>query len=367
MKKTVCFLTVIFMFCVLRFPAFAETNDDFGVGEIENYLDNQTKQILDSNEIHPADPDFVNRLSISGVFSYIFSLFNGELKTPLKTAASASGILLITAALTPFFENKVNGETKDFILCLAAGGVIFSAFSNTLSGLVGAIKTVSGFMIGFIPIFAGLTVASGGAVSGSVMGGILMAAASAVSSLAAYWVLPLTGSYLAISVCSGISEELSSISLGDTVKKAALWGLSFVSSIFLGVLSVQSVVNGTADTVALKTAKFILGTSVPVAGGVLSEAVGTVSASVSLLRSTAGIYAVIAIAVIALPMVIELIIWRLMFLCLKSLGRIIGAKKTALLMDSVDSAAAILLGILLLCVALFIISLSVLLTVFKPS
>ena len=69
-------------------------------------------------------------------------------------------------------------------------------------------------------------------------------------------------------------------------------------------------VNSSADTLTAKTARFIIGSSVPVAGGVLSEALGTVTASVTLLKSSVGIYGAAACAAILLPLITELLMWR---------------------------------------------------------
>ena len=70
------------------------------------------------------------------------------------------------------------------------------------------------------------------------------------------------------------------------------------------------VVNSAADNLSMRTAKFIIGSAVPVAGGVLSEALGTLTASVSLLKSSVGIYGVVACVVIFLPLLTELFLWR---------------------------------------------------------
>jgi stage III sporulation protein AE len=135
--------------------------------------------------------------------------------------------------------------------------------------------------------------------------------------------------------------------------------MALVSTVFLGVLSAGTAVNATADSVSLKTAKFIIGTCVPVAGTALSGAVSTVSSSLSLLKSSVGIYGVVALAVTALPVITELLLWRLVLGVGGAVCALFSLDETQKLFKAVDGMLAFLTGALLLVEATFIISLSV--------
>ena len=135
--------------------------------------------------------------------------------------------------------------------------------------------------------------------------------------------------------------------------------MSFISTVFLGVLSIQTVVNAHADNLSMRTAKFIIGSAVPVAGGVLSEALGTLTASVSLLKSSVGIYGVIICCLIFLPIIIELILWRFSLWVADFVSLQFSLSKISSLLQSIDAVLSILIGVILLTAAMFIISLSV--------
>lgn len=135
-------------------------------------------------------------------------------------------------------------------------------------------KGLSVFMLGFIPVFAVIVAASGGAVTSASMSTLLLTAAQGVSYISSFAVLPLMGGYLAVSIGSSVSPLMQRSGIAETVKKLALWITAFISTVFAGILSIQTAVNSSADTLTAKTARFIIGSSVPVAGGVLSEALG---------------------------------------------------------------------------------------------
>lgn len=109
----------------------------------------------------------------------------------------------------------------------------------------------------------------------------------------------------------------------------------------------------------MRTAKFIIGSSVPVAGGVLSEALGTLTASMSLLKSTVGIYGVVICCLIFLPIIIELVLWRITLWIADFVSLQFSLTKISGLLQSLDTVLSVLIGIILLTAAMFIISLSV--------
>ena len=165
--------------------------------------------------------------------------------------------------------------------------------------------------------------------------------------------------YLGVGVVGSVMPLGTTSRIGDGIKKAAVWLLSLILTIFLGILSVQTCVNKAADSLGLKTVRFMIGSFVPVAGGALSESLGTLLGSMGLLKSSVGMFAVVAIAAAVLPLVIEMLVWRLVLfgldMVLDLLG--IGIKKDVLC--AADSVLAVLIGVMLFVSALFIISLGI--------
>ena len=220
-------------------------------------------------------------------------------------------------------------------------------------------KGLSVFMLGFIPVFAVIVAASGGAVTSASMSTLLLTAAQGVSYISSFAVLPLMGGYLAVSIGSSVSPLMQRSGIAETVKKLALWITAFISTVFAGILSIQTAVNSSADTLTAKTARFIIGSSVPVAGGVLSEALGTVLSSVTLLKSSIGIYGAVACAAILLPLITELLIWRAVLIITAGAAGLFSLPQISGLLKAVDSMMSVLLGIILTVGAVFIISLAV--------
>jgi len=96
-----------------------------------------------------------------------------------------------------------------------------------------------------------------------------------------------------------------------------------------------------------------------VAGAAVAEAAGTVTASMQVLKSTVGIYGIIALAFILLPIIIELCLWRIVMMILNFASGMLGENKTTVLVKSIDAMLSLLIGIILLVGVGFIISLTV--------
>ncbi len=367
MKKLLVLIILMCAFTIKVSAAddtYSKVYESVGGNTLADSLDQNVKSFFNQNGINPSDYNWVNKLTDKGVMSHITDFVTGGIKQPIKTGVIVTGIILITAAFTAF-GNNIRTKTAVYSAVLAITAIISGDIWQSISSAVNAVKGSSLFMLSFVPTFTTVTAISGKTVTAASMSALLLAASEAVSFISSFIILPLMGGYLALSVSTGVSPLLNSSGFVDSIKKISMWILSLLGTLFIGILSIQTTVNSAADSVALRTAKFILGTSVPVAGGVLSEAVSTVSASVSLLRSSIGIYGVVALIVILLPILLELILWRCVLFATSALGELFSLPEITSILKAVDSMLSVLVGVVLLVGATFIISLTVVVTAGK--
>lgn len=344
---------------------YSEQYEMSGIEEIKEYIDEDALRFLEENGLSPENEGWVNSLNAENIFSHIWDFVKNGAKGPSRAAAFILSIILITAAVTSFGDTDGRFAPALFAATLAVALVLATDVWKVISASAEVLKGTSYFMLSFIPVFVGIVSLSGMAVTGASMGALLIGGAEAVSSISSFFVLPMMGGYLSLSVCSTVSPLLNGSNIAATVKKATLWILSFVTTLFLGILSVQTAVNSSADSLSMRTARFILGTSVPVAGNVLSEALTTVTASMGLLRSSVGIYGVVALSIMFLPVITELIMWRLAMTVTGMTAQFFSLPKISALLKAVDDMLALLIAIILLVAGMFIISLTVVITAGK--
>ena len=341
---------------------YTEQYKNSGAEDLEDALPDAAKDYFSENGIDPSDYGWVNTLSAESVFKHILGFISSGAKAPLKAGAGIIAIILISAALSSVEIKSSTMTAAIYAAAASSAAVISLPVSSVIKASVNALKGAGVFMLAFIPVFAVIVAACGSTVTAASMSALLLAAAEAVTYISSFAVLPLMGGYLALSLSSAVSPMIKKSGIAETVKKLAFWIMAFISTVFLAVLGIQTAVNASADTLVSKTAKFIIGSSVPIAGGVLSEAMNTVTASMGLLKSSVGIYGALACGITLLPLIIELLIWRAVLLVSSAVSELFSLGGIAGLLRAVDSMMSLLIGIILLVGAMFVISLAAIVT-----
>lgn len=337
---------------------YSEQLEISGANELEDGLSSEMQEYLEEYEIDISDYNWVNNISYQNVFSHIWTFLKSGVKTHLATFGCVLGIILICAAISGNSLGNLE-QTVNYITVLSVAAIIIMPLFSAVTAAVDALKDCAYFMTAFIPVFAAIVAAGGKAATSASMSALLLGAANGMNYIANFVILPLMGGYLAVSISSSVSPLLNTTGLSETIKKVVFWVLSFISTVFIGILGIQTAVNSSADSLSMKTAKFIIGSSVPVAGGVLSEALGTLTASLTLLKSSVGIYGVIICCLFFLPILLELLLWRLTLLGTVFISNIFSLSKLSSLLKAVDTVLSVLIGIILISCAMFIISLTV--------
>jgi stage III sporulation protein AE len=355
----VIFFALLFTINVGAENTYKEQYDASGAEEIYDMLPNSAKDILDGLDIEISDPDWVNQLDYENIFQQIWGFIKDGAKTPLACGTGMLAVIILIAAANTFQGFGPYNDTASYIFVLtAAAGVLMPMFS-LIESCGGAVKGISTLMIGFVPLYAGILAVGGHVATASGMSFLLLGAAGLVGNLSSFVIVPLMSCYLGVGMVGSIMPTGGTNRLGDGIKKAAMWILSLALTLFLGLLSIQTTVNRAADNLGLKAARFMIGSFIPVAGGALSESLTTLIGSVNLLKSSVGMFAVLGIAATVLPVVIELLIWRLVLFLLDIAADLFGVKLKTDILRAADSVLAVLVGVLLFVAVLFIISLAV--------
>ena len=87
-----------------------------------------------------------------------------------------------------------------------------------------------------------------------------------------------------------------------------LW--QFGTLLFSFLLSVQTILAKSADSLAAKTARFAIGSFIPMAGSVIAEAFSTLKEGISVLKNAAGIGGIIVLLLIMVPGILPLILYK---------------------------------------------------------
>ncbi len=364
MKKLTVFIMVLMLFCLditcnaqelTPDGIYGEQYNASGADGLSDCLPNDVKEYMDSIDISGFDTSWTSELTLQNIFQQIAGFIKSGGKRPITAGCSILAVLLFGAAAGGLTENK----SLDFVLTVGiTASAVMPAISTVIS-CVSAIETVGTFMLSFIPVYAAILISRGRTLTAAGYSTVMLVAAEAVTTACSLVITPLTGMQLGLSVSSSVLTEINVTSIGRTIKRASTWILSLSTTVMLAILGIQTLVNGSADSVTDKTAKFFVGTTVPVVGSAVGEALSTVKGCLKLLGSSVAVYGIVAIAMIMLPVVVELLMWRVVLLLTAMVSEVLGREKSATLIRSVDSCVAFVLGIIIFIGVLFIISVTV--------
>lgn len=287
----------------------------------------------------------------------------GSFKKPIKDMVIIAGVVVLVGLIKGTAAAENFSEPLNIVIGCAVAVTVFASSAGVISQGMSAVETTSDFMLALIPVLAGIITAAGNPTLALTYGSFAMAAAQAAAQTAGNIIMPLCGAFSAFGVSASLSPELKLTKLADMIKKLTIGVLSFVAAAFSAVLGLKSLLAGSADTLASKGIKLALSSAVPIVGGALSDAYSSIIGSVSLLKSTVGVFGVIAVVMIDLPVVLQLTARIILLKLLGVLSSSMGDDTTGEVLDTLSSALTVINAAVILTAALFIISTGIVISV----
>lgn len=367
-KQGLFVLSLLVFFCMfpLSVSAEYETTEEIykrqfeisGADELESLLPEETNDILNDIGIDIENPDDKAFLNSEIIIKLATGFFTDGISAPLKTALSIIGILIIFASFDGLGIETGENNMSVFACFIASFVAIAPAFS-LMDGVKTAVQTISNFMLGLVPVYTGIMLSMGKTASAGGFSTLLLGASEVISYLISYFFVPLAGAILCIGICGGISPIPMVSRLSGWIKKSAVWAMGIATTVFLSILSLQNSFSAVTDGIALRTSKAMLSTAIPIMGPAIAESINTARGCMTMLKSGVGIYAVVAIIVMALPIIIQLFLWRVSMWISAGVAEIFGMKQVENMLRSVDFCLSVLLSATCFITLLFIISLAI--------
>lgn len=299
----------------------------------------------------------VKSLSAGTLFNIIFDFFSSGSEKVVAALAVNIAVMLLWAVFYTFATDNVSGVNIAFTALLVLCTVV--PVLGTITAVANAVKAGGVFMLSFVPIYFGIAAAAGEVSAAATSGALLLAAAEVTVQIIAFGSVPIASAQLALAVSGSLCEISPALRLSSALKKTVGYIMTFAFTVFLALLSIQTAINSAADTVTLKTLKFMVGSFVPVAGSALSETVSVLGSSIKILQSGVGVYGIFAVLFTVGPTAAQLIVWRIGLYISRVAAEMLGVPQAAKTVAAVDDTLSLLLGVILFVGALFIIALAV--------
>lgn len=310
MKKTVVIILIVMSFVsLLSVNSYAE-NGDFEIDKVWEQTDERTREYLDELGIDEISLENLFELTPTRVIKFIF-------QTAFKTGTNIFEnvviiiVILIIASITASFlkDSDKMENVIYFIATLMIISVIIVPISRVMTDAAAGIKTSTVFINAYLPVMTSIIIASQKASLAFTYNSFSVFLSSVIGNFADKLFVPIVSALLSLNLLSSFSFENYRDKLIKTIRRLVVVLLSFFSTIFTGIITTQSILASTSDSVALKGIKFISGTFVPIVGSGVGEAISSVFSSFVMMKNTLGVFVIIVILLINFPVILELLIW----------------------------------------------------------
>lgn len=227
-----------------------------------------------------------------------------------QTAQKYTTVLLfltLTAGLNLLAEECMDAALLDLVAAGGCGVLLWEGLLKNAEMLCEQMDNWRNFLLGFLPVYAGVLTMGGEAAAGGAVSGALLTALCFLAQLIAAFVQPLLSCYLRFSMACCINSEpglaIFCKGVGGTLRQALGWA----GKILIVLLGLQRVAALQLDRFSLRAGKLMAG-SVPIIGQALSSAAESILAGVQMLKSGLGLAALSLLGAEFVPVYLGLMI-----------------------------------------------------------
>lgn len=287
-----------------------ELSDALGLDEIKGEAPAQIEEILGDEA----------SISAGGLDSALERLgeYAGEAALGILRAGIKSAALLLTVVILCSIAESVSegGAVADFVQ-MGGALAIAAASARDVSAFVGlgakTLGELSDFSALLLPGLAASATAAGAISSGSAK---YMAAALFMSILINAMrtlILPLIYAYITAVIANAAIGNGSLAGVIRLLKWLCTMSMTLLVISFTAYLGITGIISGASDAVAARAVKTTISTLLPVVGGIIADASGTLLTGASLLRNSIGIFGLVGVACVCLVPFLRLGIHYLMY------------------------------------------------------
>ncbi len=344
---TLCIVFSSIFNCSAQSDFFNEQIESSGANELLDKLSDEQLELLDMVGLNELDFDKVFSVSPKKVFDLFYEVIRQEYISPFKSCLTAAAMIICSAVASVFItSSKKLLDCLNIFVSICVSLCIIIPMSECLSRAVSAVCVTSDFILALIPVLAAVITVIGKPTVALTYNSLCFAAAQFVSAFMSDFIRPLIQVTLSISMITGISNFINLEKTLSFIKKSVMFLMSFFSTVFITMLSIKGMLAASADNVAVRGVRFLIGNLIPVVGGAVSDAYNSIAGTLSLVKNTVAVVGIAAVAVIVMPVFIECMCWVLSLNLLVTLSDMFSQNKISSLLNGISSSV-VLLGVTL--------------------
>ncbi|MBQ2765631.1 MAG: hypothetical protein IJF48_01420 [Clostridia bacterium] len=334
--------------------------DEFDTDSVLDALPDEVRARLPNG--NPFAPEgFSAAFSAEYFFNLIKNALSAALSPALKNLSMTLGLILIASALSAL-KGMLRSDSLVSLFEFISGLCIILTLYTTAISLAETVheylQRLSAVVGAMVPVMIAISTAGGNIGTAAVSANGMMLALAFVEILTSQVLFPILQLCFGLAVASGIGGTLKLGGISKLVRGVLVWVIALISAIISAVMTFQTSIAARADSLSMRAIKFAASNTVPVVGGIASDAVGAVASSLSLIKGTFGWVGVIIIAVMTLPVILNILLTRLGVSISETAADVIGLDKEKSLLTEMCGLLGFLGAVCVIAALMFVYALA---------
>lgn len=292
-KCTVALAIILFVITI-EANAYDINYADIGKERIISAIDSELGEGFDSSAIL----DLLSAGDFKSAFSTVISCVTQRLKLMLNNRnniMSTIFVILAVSSLVSLAEGSDMSKNCSAVLCVSASAVLVRLYMNIYSVAAQTAASVFSVMRVALPIFIGVSAASGKAASTAVTDSVFAGFTVGFDYLCRAF-MPLISIAAAAAVVNSLGVRCAGI--GKLIFSAVNWIMGICCVVFTALMKLTSAGASEFDHITLSGIKYAAAHGIPVIGGFVSESASAVIGAALILRSSLGVLTAAALCII---------------------------------------------------------------------
>ena len=292
---------------------------------------------------------------LNGITKYLFKEIYANINIMVQVIILAVLCSLLKNLQTSFLSKSV-GELAFFVCYIVIVSVLVISFNSCLNLAITIIDNMVNFMYATMPILITLLISGGNITTGGAFQPIIFGIIGTAATIIKTVLMPVILLSTVLAFIGNVSEKVQVTKLTETMKQIAAWTLGLILTVFIGIISIQGSLGAVVDGVTGKTAKFAIGTFVPIAGKYLADAAETVIGCALVIKNAAGVAVMAVIVGICLIPVLKITALIFLYRITCMLIEPISEKRITKCIEEIGNSLTYIIGLIASVAFMFIIS-----------
>jgi len=317
-----------------------EQGEAAGVPELEASIPDGARELLGDISVTDASDQ-------QGLFQKIIDGTWGKARSAVSTSLRSAAVVILAAMFSGLFAAALPGKHQSYVV-LAGVLAIASISLITVNSFIGmgarVLDDLAAFSRLLLPSLTAAATASGAVTSAAIKYSATVLFLDILMTGMRTIVKPLIYAFCAVSIaeCAIGGTVLEGVSgLIKWLIRTLLTG--FVVT-FIIYLSITGVIASSSDAAAVRVTKVMLGTVVPVVGGIIADAADTILSGASVLRGAIGVFGVLIVAATCAIPFLKLGVNYLLFRIAGALSSAVADSRVTKLVNAFGTAFGMILA-----------------------